>query len=81
MKKALITGGNSGIGQATAIGLAKRGFEVIIACRNEKKGRAAVLEIKKASKNEKISLLICDLASLKSVGKNYADNLIIVLKK
>lgn len=69
MKTVLITGGNSGIGKATAIGLAKKGFEVIIACRNAEKGKTAVAEIKNASKNDKISLLICDLASLKSVEK------------
>jgi NAD(P)-dependent dehydrogenase (short-subunit alcohol dehydrogenase family) len=73
MKTVLITGGNNGIGKATAIGLAKKGFEVIIACRNETKGETAVLEIKKASKNDKISLLICDLASLKSVEKCAVD--------
>lgn len=73
MKTVLITGGNNGIGKATAIGLAKKGFEVIIACRNEEKGKKAVSEIKKTSKNENIDLLICDLASLKSVEKCVAD--------
>lgn len=66
-KIVLITGGNSGIGKATAINLAKKGGEIIIACRNESKGKTAVEEIKKASKNDKVSLLICDLSSLKSV--------------
>jgi len=73
MKTALITGGNNGIGKATAIGLAKKGFEVIIACRNAEKGQKAVSEIKKMANQEQVSLLICDLASLKSVEKCAID--------
>jgi NAD(P)-dependent dehydrogenase (short-subunit alcohol dehydrogenase family) len=53
-KIVLITGGNNGIGKATAIGLAKKDAHVIIACRNEIKGRAAVEDIKKVAKNEKV---------------------------
>ncbi len=69
MKTVLITGGNNGIGKATAIGLAKKGFEIVIACRNAEKGKKAVNEIKKLANNEMVSLLICDLASLKSVAQ------------
>lgn len=72
-KIVFITGGNNGIGKATAIGLAKKGATVIIACRNESKGRAAVEEIKKVSKNDKIDLLICDLSSFESIRKCAAD--------
>lgn len=66
-KTVLITGGNNGIGKATAIGLAKKGAEVIIACRNESKGKAAVADIKKASNHENVQLILCDLASFKSI--------------
>ena len=66
-KTALITGGNSGIGKATATGLAKAGYNVVIACRNREKGLAAVEEIKKATGNNNIELLEMDLTSLKSV--------------
>ena len=72
-RRVLITGGNSGIGKATAIGLARRNAEVIIACRNETKGQAAVEEIKEASKNDKVSLLVCDLSSFKSIRKCADD--------
>jgi NAD(P)-dependent dehydrogenase (short-subunit alcohol dehydrogenase family) len=66
-KIALITGGNSGIGKATAIGLAKTGATVVIACRDQQRGSAAVDEIRKASGNKNVEMLQMDLASLKSV--------------
>ena len=63
-KNVLITGGNAGIGKATAIGLAKQGHRIYIACRNASKGKTAIEEIKSASGNDKIKFLSCDLASL-----------------
>lgn len=63
----LITGGNTGIGLQTAIGLAKLGAQIIIACRNKKKGETAVTEIQSASNNENISFIHCDLSSFKSI--------------
>ena len=45
---ALITGANRGIGRETARQLARRGFRVIIAARDEAKGNAAAEEIRTA---------------------------------
>jgi NAD(P)-dependent dehydrogenase (short-subunit alcohol dehydrogenase family) len=72
-KIVLITGGNSGIGKATAIGIAKTGATVVIACRNKEKGQAAIDEIKKASGNNKVEMLLVDLASQQSVRDAAAD--------
>lgn len=72
-KIVLITGGNSGIGKATAIGIAKTGATVVIGCRNEQKGQAAVEEIKRASGNDKVELLLMDLCSQKSVREAAAE--------
>lgn len=66
-KIVLITGGNSGIGKATATGIAKTGATVVIACRSKERGMKAVEEIKQASGNGNIELLMLDLASQKSV--------------
>ncbi|WP_432714251.1 SDR family NAD(P)-dependent oxidoreductase [Pedobacter sp.] len=42
----IITGGNSGIGKATAIGFAKKGYNVVISGRNESTGIRTLSEIR-----------------------------------
>jgi retinol dehydrogenase 12 len=63
----LITGANTGIGLATATGLAKRGGRVFVACRSAEKGRAAVAGISAESGNDAIAFLPLDLSDLASV--------------
>jgi NAD(P)-dependent dehydrogenase (short-subunit alcohol dehydrogenase family) len=43
----LITGGNSGIGKHTALGLAKMGSSVVIVSRDKDKGEAALIELRR----------------------------------
>lgn len=66
-KTVVITGGNAGIGKATAIALAKKGAQIFITSRTEEKAQAAVTQIKKETANEAIDFLTIDLSSLKSV--------------
>ncbi|MGB1319025.1 MAG: SDR family oxidoreductase, partial [Flavobacteriales bacterium] len=68
-KTVVITGGNAGIGKATAIALAKKGAEIVITSRSEDKAKAAIAEIKSASGNENLSYVLVDLNSQASVRK------------
>jgi retinol dehydrogenase 12 len=63
----MVTGGNTGIGRATAAGLASRGGRVYLACRSPEKGRAAVEDIVAATGRDAVAFLPLDLASLASV--------------
>jgi retinol dehydrogenase-12 len=63
----LVTGGNTGIGRATATALARDGGRVYIACRSAAAGAAAVDEINAAAGSREVLLLPLDLASLASV--------------
>ena len=63
----LVTGGNTGIGRATAAALARDGGRVYIACRSAAAGAAALDAIKAAAGSESVWLLPLDLASLASV--------------
>lgn len=66
-KICLITGGNSGIGKATALELAKMGATVVILCRSREKGQVAQKDIIAQSGNHNVHLLIADLASQQQV--------------
>lgn len=66
-KVVLITGGNTGIGKQTAIGLARTGARVVFTSRSHDKGAAALAEIRQASRSEDVECMHLDLASLASV--------------
>ena len=63
----LVTGGNTGIGRATATALAAGGGRVYITSRSAEAGAAAVDAIKSAVGSQTVWLLPLDLASLASV--------------
>ncbi|KAF3777612.1 Dehydrogenase/reductase SDR family member 12 [Nymphaea thermarum] len=66
-KNCMVTGANSGIGYATAEGLASRGATVYMVCRNKEKGEAALSEIKTKTGNPNVHLEICDLSSTSEI--------------
>jgi len=63
----VVTGANSGIGKAIALGLARLGGTVVMACRNANRGEAARQDIVRDSGNPRVSVEIVDLASEASV--------------
>jgi retinol dehydrogenase-12 len=63
----LVTGGNTGIGRATAAELAGRGGRVYVASRSQAKGEATVAGIKAAAGSDTVFFLPLDLADLGSV--------------
>ncbi len=68
-KIALITGANSGVGLATAKGLASAGFDLIFLVRSIQKAESTKAEILKQFPNVKIDYEIADLEDIKSVLK------------
>lgn len=73
MKTVLITGGNSGIGLATAKALAAQGFGVFIAARDMQKSELALQEIARAVPGARVEALRLDLADLDQVRAFAAD--------
>lgn len=71
-KVCLITGANSGIGKATAQGLAQMGATVVMVCRDRARGEEAQREIKTKSGNDAVDLLLADLSSQQSI-RQLAD--------
>ena len=65
----MITGANSGIGKATAVGLAKMGATVVMVCRDRGRGESALAEVKAASGNESVALMVADLSSQASIRR------------
>ncbi len=66
-KVCLVTGANSGIGKATAAGLARLGCTVVMVCRDKSRGKDALAEIKAKSGNDSVDLMLADLSSMQSV--------------
>ena len=69
----LITGGNSGLGLASARVLASRGAAVVIACRDEARGRAALDQLRQDCPGASIDLRRLDLACLADI-RAFADD-------
>lgn len=66
-KICMVTGANSGIGKATALGLAQMGAKVVMVARDRARGEAAQNEVKVKSGNNAVDLLVADLSSQQSI--------------
>ncbi|QHN02072.1 SDR family NAD(P)-dependent oxidoreductase [Granulicella sp. WH15] len=71
-KRVLITGANSGVGYSAAVELARKGAEVVLACRDRARGEAALVRLRQDadgpdSAASRAELAMLDLSSLASV--------------
>ncbi|OQR84069.1 short-chain dehydrogenase [Achlya hypogyna] len=66
---AIVTGANSGIGESTALELARKGAHVVLACRSADKAQAAKERILAVVAEASVECLPLDLANLESVAE------------
>ncbi len=75
-KRIIITGANSGIGKATAMGLAQEGAQIVMVCRNSAKAKSAQEESIQHTQNPNVDILIADLTDqqqVRSLAKQVID--------
>jgi NAD(P)-dependent dehydrogenase (short-subunit alcohol dehydrogenase family) len=65
----VVTGANSGIGRATAMGLAQHGARVVMVCRDAGTGEEARAEIVAASGNDSVEVAVGDMSSQGSIRR------------
>lgn len=66
-KICIVTGATSGIGRATALGIAKQGATVILFCRDIQKGEDTAQEIAALTQNRAIDVFQADLSSQREI--------------
>ncbi|MFD7629080.1 oxidoreductase [Streptomyces sp. NPDC059851] len=71
-RTAVVTGANSGIGYAAARELARRGAEVVLACRSAARGHAAAIRLRSEVPGAEVEFAHLDLADLGSV-REFAE--------
>lgn len=73
LKTTVITGATSGIGQETALSLARQGHALYLLVRNTQKGEELKTYLAKETGNNEIYVVKCDLADLQSVRDAAAE--------
>jgi NAD(P)-dependent dehydrogenase (short-subunit alcohol dehydrogenase family) len=69
----VITGGNTGIGKETAVGLARAGMHVVITSRDRGRGNAAVDDIRARAESDAVEVMALDLADFASIRRFAED--------
>ncbi|MGB0652341.1 MAG: oxidoreductase [Thermoplasmatota archaeon] len=83
-RTAVVTGANTGLGYEVALGLAKAGAEVVLACRSVERGESAAARIAKtvpgsAGRLRVVALDLADLDSVRSFPARLGDGAVDVL--
>lgn len=76
-KIAIVTGANSGLGYETVRGLARKNAQIIMACRNQEKGQAALAAVQKEFPTASVVLMplnLSDLASVRAFAEAFNAN-------
>jgi NAD(P)-dependent dehydrogenase (short-subunit alcohol dehydrogenase family) len=71
-KTVLITGANQGIGKESALALGKMGAKLVLVCRSEEKGRAAVKDVEAAGAKD-VELLLGDMSKQADIRRVAAE--------
>jgi NAD(P)-dependent dehydrogenase (short-subunit alcohol dehydrogenase family) len=66
-KRVVITGPTSGVGKEIAVQLAALGADIILACRDIKKGKVTASEITRRTGSSKLIVMQVDISSQKSI--------------
>ena len=69
----LVTGGTSGVGKATARGLARLGAKVVLLCRSAERGQQALDDIARETGNLRGEVLVGDLSLQASIRTAVAE--------
>lgn len=76
-KIAIVTGANTGIGRVTAVELARKNAQVILACRSRERTEPVLQEIEKLNPKVKATFMELDLgnwASVQKFGKKFLED-------
>lgn len=74
--KVLVTGGTNGMGKGVAkilAGIDNQMHEIILLCRSKKLGEATIKEFIAATKNSKVTMVLCDLTKLSDVRRAIGE--------
>ena len=71
----VITGANTGLGEATAVALARMGATTVLACRNPDRAAAAAQRVRGQSGSDQVEIAELDLGDLESV-RHAADEIL-----
>jgi NAD(P)-dependent dehydrogenase (short-subunit alcohol dehydrogenase family) len=71
---AVVTGANSGLGYITALELARNGARVVLACRDDVRGKEAIARLIAAVPTADVELRALDMADLSSI-RSFADGI------